>query len=216
VTYKILDLFGGTESMMQAFHKSRDWETFNVDLNPEDEDLIEPDLQADVAELSVSDLPHDDWDVIWASPPCKAFSLAAAHHHMDDDVQPKTDFGRKSIELVRSTLELVDEIDPTFWFMENPRAGMRRVMREKEWGEGEPTGTVSLCQYGADRMKPTDLWGEHPDSMKYRFCANGEDCHESASRGSKTGTQGIELAIDRAQFPFGLSLAVLEAVEREL
>lgn len=214
----VLDLFSGTNSFSAAFEKSRDWAVYSVDLNPDDLDEINPDLEADILDLDVADLPEDfqSPDVVLASPPCKAFSLAAAHHHMTEDVEPKTDFGRESIQLVKTTIELIDELDPQFSFIENPRSGTRRVMRNKPWGLGEPTGTVSWCQYGYNRMKPTDLWGDHPDSLKYRFCGNGEDCHASATRGSQTGTQGMSSAVKRAAIPFGLSLSILESVERAM
>lgn len=217
MTRYCLDLFSGTGGFSAAFEKSRDWEVFGVDLNPDDLDEIKPDMEADILDLSVSDLPNEyqNPDVVLASPPCKAFSMAAAHHHMSKDVEPKTDFGRTSIALIRRTIELAEELDPDYWFLENPMCGTRRVMRQKEWGLGEPTGTVTWCQYGANRMKKTDLWGEHPDSLVYRACKNGEDCHASAPRGSKTGTQGIDSSVKRAAIPFGLSLAILEAVDRD-
>jgi hypothetical protein len=83
-------------------------------------------------------------------------------------VSPLTDFGGESVAMVKKTISLIEDLQPDYWFLENPRAGLRRVMREKFWGLGEPTGTISWCQYGANRMKPTDLWGEHPE-MEYRF-----------------------------------------------
>lgn len=214
-----IDLFSGTNSFSAAFEKSRDWETFSVDLNPDGLDEIQPDLEADILRLDASDIPIPDGAdavVMLASPPCKAFSMAAAHHHMTEDVEPKTDFAKTSIKLIEKTISLADEIDPDFWFLENPMCGTRRVMRQKEWGLGEPTGTVTWCQYGANRMKKTDFWGEHPQSLTYRACKNGEDCHASAPRGSKTGTQGINSSVKRAAIPFGMSLAILEAVERDL
>lgn len=213
-----IDLFSGTGGFSAAFDKSRDWETFEVDLNPDGLDEIQPDLEVDVLDLSADDIPIPDdagTVVVLASPPCKAFSMAAAHHHMDEDVQPKTDFAKTSLELVEKTLDLVGEIDPDFWFLENPRGGMRRVMREKSWGLGEPTGTVSWCQYGSNRQKMTDLWGRHPEHMVYRRCIRGESCHASAPRGSKTGTQGMNSSVRRAAIPYALSYAILDAVDRD-
>lgn len=213
-----IDLFSGTNSFSAAFEKSREWDVVTVDLNPDDLDEIQPDIQADVRDLSADDFDIDGYEnvVVLASPPCKAFSLAAAHHHMDENVEPKTDFGEMSIDLVEKTIDLCKSLSPDFWFLENPMGGMRRVMRQKDFGLGEPTGTITWCQYGANRMKKTDLWGDHPESLVYRCCSNGEDCHASAPRGSKTGTQGIDSSVKRAAIPFGVSLAILEAVEREL
>jgi hypothetical protein len=211
-----IDLFSGTDGFSAAFIQSREWDVISVD-NRDDHDDINPIMLADVFDLTGDDFPTDDYDVtvVLASPPCKAFSMAAAGHHMTKDVQPKTDFGQESLELIEHTIDLIRDIDPEYWFLENPRAGLRRVMRRASWGLGEPTGTVSWCQYGANRMKPTDLWGIHPP-MRYRFCANGEDCHVSAPRGAQTGTNGMATDVDRAAIPFGLSIAILDAVERAL
>jgi len=211
-----IDLFSGTGGFSSAFEKSRDWDVISVD-NQDDHPDVNPTIVADVMDVDASTFPLDEYKhlVMLASPPCKAFSMAAKHTHMDGNVEPLTDHAKESLELVEKTVDLSEELQPDYWFLENPRAGMRRVMREKSWGLGEPTGTMSWCQYGASRMKPTDLWGEHPE-MDYRFCANGEDCHTSAPRGSQTGTQGVHSSVRRAAIPYSISLSILEAVERAI
>lgn len=57
------------------------------------------------------------------------------------------------------------------------------------------------CQYGDIRMKPTDIWTNHPNPKFKPMCKNGAPCHESAPRGSKTGTQGLKCKIDRSRIP---------------
>lgn len=212
-----IDLFSGTGGFSAAFTQSRDWDVITVD-NAADRDEVNPTMEADVFDLTADDFPTDDYAfvVVLAGPPCKAFSMAAAHHHLDADLTPTSDFGAMSLKLVKTTLDLINALDPDWWFVENPRAGMRRVMREASWGIGEPTGTVSYCQYGRCVMKPTDLWGEHPP-MVYRFCAKGEDCHTAAPRGSHKGVDGGSTSdLDRGRVPYGLSLSILEAVERAI
>jgi hypothetical protein len=211
-----IDLFSGTGGFSSAFEKSRQWDVTSVDSRDDDES-VNPDMVADVMDIDSGSFSLDDYShtVMLASPPCKAFSLAGKHTHMDEDVKPLTDHAEEAMGLVKKTIDLSEEIQPDYWFLENPRGGLRRVMREKSWGLGEPTGTMSWCQYGASRMKPTDLWGEHPE-MDYRFCANGEDCHTSAPRGSQTGTQGVHSSVRRAAIPYSISLSILEAVERAI
>ena len=70
---------------------------------------------------------------------------------------------------------------------------------------------ISLCQYGANVMKPTHLMGEIPAHFRPLFCGNGRLCHEAAPRSSKTGTQGLEDAETRAMMPYGLSMAIYQA-----
>ena len=211
-----IDLFSGTDGFSAAFIKSREWDVITVD-NRNDHDDIKPIMLADIFDLTSEDFPTASYDVtvVLASPPCKAFSLAAHGHHMTKDVQPKTEFGQESLDLVKHTINLIRDIDPDYWFLENPLAGLRRVMRRASWGLGEPTGTVSWCQYGSNSMKPTDLWGNHPP-MRYRFCGRKRDCHTSAPRGAQTGTNGMSSDVDRAAIPFGLSISILDATERAL
>lgn len=61
--------------------------------------------------------------------------------------------------------------------------------------------TVTYCQYGDTRMKPTDIWTNHPNPQFKLPCKNGDDCHEKAPRGSHTGTQGLKNSKERAVIP---------------
>ena len=67
--------------------------------------------------------------------------------------------------------------------------------------KGLPRYTVTYCQYGETRMKPTDLWTNHPNPQFKPMCKNGDSCHEAAPRGSKTGTQGRKNAKERSRIP---------------
>ena len=57
------------------------------------------------------------------------------------------------------------------------------------------------CQYGDFRQKPTDIWTNHPNPDFKPMCKRGAPCHMSAPRGSKSGTQLIKGARDRARLP---------------
>ncbi len=64
--------------------------------------------------------------------------------------------------------------------------------------------TVSYCQYGDFRMKPTDIWTNFIQWNPRPMCRNGATCHESAPRGSRTGTQGMRNKVVRAEIPLAL------------
>lgn len=201
---RVLDLFAGLGGFSSAFEQSERWDVTTVDI----EERFDPDIVADIKELTADDL--DEYDVILASPPCKAFSVASIGHHWDkEDKSPETEFAAQAIELVNHALELIDDLDPEYWFLENPRGMLRKKI-------GDPEGTVTWCQYGANRMKPTDLWGDHPEGFEYKSCKNGAPCHESAPRGSKTGTQGVKGSAERAKIPHGLSKSIKEHVEETI
>ena len=70
-------------------------------------------------------------------------------------------------------------------------------------------------------MKPTDIWtiilhnvfnqnGWIPRPM----CKNGDSCHESAPRGSRTGTQGLKNNYEKSKIPFELCNEIIEITEK--
>ena len=61
--------------------------------------------------------------------------------------------------------------------------------------------TVTYCQYGDTRMKPTDIWTNLESWNPKPPCKNGDTCHEPAPRGTRQGTQGLENAKERARIP---------------
>lgn len=69
------------------------------------------------------------------------------------------------------------------------------------------------CQYGDERMKPTDIWTNHPNPKFKPMCKNGDPCHTPAPRGSKTGTQGLKNKIERARIPRELCKHIVEICE---
>lgn len=139
-------------------------------------------------------------DIIWASPPCTAFSVAAIGHHWTGGKGayiPKTDFAQISQDIVKYTLYLIEQLKPKYWFIENPRGVLRKMTFMKDI----PRYTVTYCQYGDTRMKPTDLWTNYENPNFKPACKNGDPCHESAPRGSRTGTQGLKNARERGVIP---------------
>lgn len=46
------------------------------------------------------------------------------------------------------------------------------------------------------------------------MCKNGDKCHESAPRGSKTGTQGLKNAKLRGIIPEKLFYEIFEVIEK--
>ena len=71
-------------------------------------------------------------DVIWASPPCTSYSIAAISHHrkknpITGNLDPVSDFAKLSDNLVQHTIELIRELQPKYWFIENPRGGLRKM-----------------------------------------------------------------------------------------
>lgn len=209
---KLLELFAGTRSVGKAF-EARGHEVFSVEW---DKDFDNIDLYADIGQLTAKDILERFGrpDVIWASPDCTTFSVAAISYHrrlnkQTKSLDPITEYARFCDAVDQNVLRLIRELSPTFYFIENPRGGMRKM----EWMQGLPRYTVTYCQYGETRMKPTDIWTNHPDPQFKPPCKNGDPCHVSAPRGARTGTQGIKGSRDRSIIPSQLCEHIVDICE---
>lgn len=186
-----IELFSGTGSFSSVARRLGH-RTFTVD----NDNSLEPDFCSDVMHIRAADLPKHP-DILWASPPCEGFSVAAIGRNWHHDGRPKTKRACRAVSLAVITLALIREASPTWWFIENPRG----MLRKMPFMESFTRHTVTYCQYGDTRMKPTDIWTNASWWRPRSPCKNGDPCHERAPRGSKTGTQGIRSATDRGRIP---------------
>jgi hypothetical protein len=206
----VFDFFAGTGSSTQAF-KDAGHTVISFELD----DYFEATEHVDVFNLNATNLitKYGQPDFVWASPPCTAFSVASMGHHWGGGArayEPKTESAKRSQELVAHTRKLIAELNPTKgWLMENPRGMLRKLPVVA----GLPQTTVTYCQYGDGRMKPTDLWGVVPNWTPRDMCKNGMPCHEAAPRGAKTGTQGLKGARERSRVPYALGEELLKVLE---
>lgn len=205
----VFDFFSGTGSSTQAF-KDAGHTVIRIELD-EYFEADERDIMKMTSEYLIQKYGQPDF--IWASPPCTAFSVASMGHHWGGGkgaYQPKTEAAKFNQELVRHTLKLINDLMPTKgWLMENPRGMLRKLPVV----QGIQRQTITYCQYGDERMKPTDLWGYVPGWTPKPMCKNGEPCHVAAPRGSKTGTQGLKGAKDRSRVPYKLGEEILKALQ---
>lgn len=210
---KVLELFAGTRSIGKAFEK-HGHEVYSIEWDKNFENI---DWYEDIGKITAQDIidRFGHPDVIWASPDCTSFSIAAISHHRRKNLEtgnldPVSDYAKFCDNVDQHVLDLIRELKPKYWFIENPRGGMRKMT----WMQGLPRYTVTYCQYGDTRMKPTDIWTNHPDPKFKTPCHNGDPCHEPAPRGSKTGTQGLKGSIDRSRIPDKLCEHIVEICEK--
>jgi hypothetical protein len=203
---KVLDLFAGLRGWSDPF-KARGHETFSVDFDKK----FDVDLHMDITKMLPDALPWKP-DIVLASPPCETFSMMSVGTHWTHDHQPKSDKARMTLGILDRTFALITMLDPHFFVIENPRAKLRKMPHMRFLQRR----TVTYCQFGENRMKPTDLWGRFPPTFSPPpMCKNRMPCHVAAPRGSRTGTQGMDKA-ESAKIPAALSLAVCLAAEEAL
>jgi hypothetical protein len=201
----VLELFAGSRSVGKEAEK--------LGMNVFSSDLIGfdgIDYAVSILDFDVSKVPFKP-DIIWASPPCTGFSVAAIGRNWNHDKTPKTDTARLGILLVEKTIEIIKHYNPTYWFIENPRG----MLRKMPIMEGFKRNSVTYCQYGDERMKPTDIWTNSDAWTPKNMCKNGDSCHVSAPRGSRTGTQGMSNAYERSKIPNELCFEILKSCTNE-
>jgi site-specific DNA-cytosine methylase len=210
---KVLELFAGSRSVGKAAEELG-MNVFSSDIKQFGGiDYVVDILDFDVAE--VHGFTKNLWvpDVIWASPPCTSYSIAGVRHHRNGQ-EPTSDFAVKSDKIMDKVHELIHYftlLNPNLvYYIENPRG----MLRKMDFMKRHPIRhTVTYCQYGDTRMKPTDIWTNDLRWNPRPMCKNGAPCHEPAPRGSQTGTQGRANNHERSKIPHDLCLEILKLNE---
>jgi hypothetical protein len=202
---KVLELFAGSRSIGKVCDEleircfSSDWTPF---------DGVE--YAVDINQFDTEKVPFIP-DVIWASPPCTTFSVASIGKHWTLDRRPKSEDALMGLQILKKTIEIIkyyQKYNPNLiWHIENPRGMMRKI---DVWNDIQHVRhTVTYCQYGDTRMKPTDIWTNNYNWDPKPACKNGMPCHISAPRGSTTGTQGLKGSYLRSQVPYELCKEII-------
>lgn len=95
---------------------------------------------------------------------CSSYSVAAISRHrrknkVTGNLDPISDYAKFCDETNKHMIELIKELNPKYYFIENPRGAFRKM----DFIQGIPRYTVTYCQYGEKRQKPTDIFTNHPD-----------------------------------------------------
>ena len=216
---KILELFSGSRSIGKVAEK-RGHKVFSSDFI----DFPNTNYVCDILDFNINKIPFDKVDVLWSSVPCETFSIASVRYHWEKGYvfKPKTKRAEKGIKILNKTIEIIEKLliknPKMLWYVENPRGKMRKspiwknIIHKRD--------TITYCQYETDkkreerRMKPTDIWHNNPLWISKTMCKNGDTCHQSAPRGSQTGTQGIKTYYDRSKVPTNLCEEIIRASEK--
>ena len=179
-----VELFSGGQSFSKVMRK-HGHRTFTVDI----EDIVasdggKTDLVKDILDVSIDELPYVP-DIIWASPPCTVFSPASMHHYWDGGV-PKPEYVDKIATHIKYVVHTVNSIirparqkvrmagKELYFFIENPVGKLRNLRTPILHA---PRKEITYCQYGEERMKPTDIWTNAFWWKPRPVCKRGDPCH---------------------------------------
>ena len=178
----MMDLFSGTGSVGKAF-MDIGYEVITVDFDGR----RKPSIVADVTIWQYwKAFPPRYFDVVACCPPCTEFSRAMTSRPRD---LPKAD------KAVKTALDIVDYLQPTLWFLENPRTG---VLKDREYMQGIPYVDLDYCMFSTwGYQKPTRIWGS-PALKNVSHVECNLTCHGMQMGDGPTG-KNLELPPTRVE-----------------
>ena len=169
----MLDLFAGLGGASAAM-VSRGWDVVTVDVDP----AFGCTHTADLTTWShTGPTPH----LVWASPPCTEFSR-------DHLPWLRGRYPPPSLDLVRSAIRIIGEVDPEWWVIENVRGAIR-------WFRPLLGPPIQVGQ--------AFLWGRFPSLGRVKVTPHKQRL--SSTRRA-----------ERSKIPYPISLALAKACEGNL
>ena len=158
---KCLELFSGTHSVGKCC-KELGIDVLSIDIDGR------ADINISILDWNYKGYKNDEFDIIWASPPCSTFSSlqyswvgrmrdGKIFTHEDIDKNMKT----KGDPLILKALEIINYFNPTLWFIENPATGR---MKTRPFMKDIPFYIVDYCMYSDwGYRKRTIIWTNKKD-----------------------------------------------------
>ena len=157
---KVLELFSGTGSVGKCC-KVLGWDVVSVDM------ILPADHQVDIMDFDYKQYKKDEFDIVWASPPCTNYSKLqdAWLGRMRKGEIYTREIQEKEIneddKLVLRTLEIIEYFNPHYWFIENPASSK---MKDRPFMKDLNNYVVDYCMYSDwGYRKRTRIWTNKKD-----------------------------------------------------
>ncbi len=205
----VVELFCGTKSCSKVA-KEFGYNTWTTDIN----EKFNPDLVGNILDEKIQDKIFEQVkkaNIVWMSPVCTYWSLSAGNTYWTKFRMPRKDITVDGIKMMMFCRFIADYCvkHNKLFFIENPNGRAVWIMDNKYLKR------CWYCQYGDSRAKPTNIWTNM--DIEFKTCSNGnKECHhESAPRGSKTGTQGLKNNEERSVIPSKLFYDIFDSINKK-
>tara|TARA_R110000823_G_scaffold266941_2_gene386990 strand:+ start:212 stop:907 length:696 start_codon:yes stop_codon:yes gene_type:complete len=169
---KVLELFSGTRSIGKCCDKLG-WESYSVDL------ISDADFKGNIMDFDFKQFPKDEFDIVWASPPCSNYSKLQdcwlgrmrKGELYSKEIQEKE--MNDDDKLVLRAIEIIEYFNPEYWFIENPASSK---MKDRIFMKDKPFYLVDYCMYSDwGYRKRTRIWTNKKD-WKNKLCDGKGTC----------------------------------------
>ena len=153
--FNCLELFSGTGSFGKVA-KELDYNVVSLDL------ILKADIQINIMDWDYKSYPKNSFDIIWASPPCTAYSqLKKCWYNRklkDGTIYSKElheDEMNQSDHIIKRTLDIINYFNPLIWFIENPLS----TLKDRQIMKNIPYYICDYCKYSDwGYKKRTCIW----------------------------------------------------------
>lgn len=151
---KVLELFKGSGSISNYYKNRDDVEVISLDFNKK----YEPTICCDIMDFDYKKYNIGYFDIIWSSPECILFSTLQYTHigRKWKDKEELITEQKKNIKYIMKTIEIIEYLQPTFYYIENPEKSMIWNYIE-DLEISKKYIIVDYCKFGFDYRKRTKI-----------------------------------------------------------
>lgn len=150
---RILELFKGTGSITNYFKDDPDVEIISLDILPK----YNATITCDIIDWNYKIYDIGYFDIIWASPECKIFSMLqnTLIGRKWKDKKELQDKQKENSIYILKTIEIIEYFKPNFYFIENPLHSKIWTYVPEEYANKYVV--VDYCAFGYNYKKPTKI-----------------------------------------------------------
>ena len=203
-------LCSGNSGTLERYLRSRgDYVVITLDADPANHPVLCGDV-ADWETLVARVLPAAArLDVIWASPPCTAFSVARR-------TGGTADVG-EALSRALACMDAIHALNPRVWVLENPASGLAALHLQEPMRRYEACRLeTSYCHFGAHYRKVTSFWTNLPARLP-KPCTKSRPCRVRVRHGchpltAQAGPHPGQLGMGSGPAVWGYPTALLQAL----